>query len=94
MMSKRHYIDGLALRTRKTPGLGATGGYRSVAVSGMSLRILVFPELRLPITQAARGAKTRHAVGYEGFIGAKKHLVLGSLSYIGPPQGRNSFAKG
>jgi hypothetical protein len=24
---------------------------------------------------------------YIEFIGAKKHLVLGSLSYIGPPQG-------
>ena len=33
-------------------------------------------------------------VRYEGFIGAKKHLVLGSLSYIGPPQGKNSVAIG
>jgi len=32
--------------------------------------------------------------GYEGPIGAKKHLVLGSLSYIGPPQGENSVAIG
>jgi hypothetical protein len=31
---------------------------------------------------------------YEEFIGAKKHLVLGSLSYIGPPQGKNSVAIG
>jgi hypothetical protein len=30
--------------------------------------------------------------GYEEFIGAKKHLVLGSIPYIGEPQG--SFATG
>jgi hypothetical protein len=31
---------------------------------------------------------------YVEFIGAKKHLVLGLSSHIGPPQGSNSFAIG
>jgi hypothetical protein len=31
---------------------------------------------------------------YEEFIGAKKHLVLGSSSNTGPPQESNSFAIG
>ena len=38
--------------------------------------------------------RTCFDVRYEGFIGAKKHLVLGPLSYIGPPQGKNSVAIG
>jgi hypothetical protein len=33
MMSKRHYVDGAAFRTRKTPGRGATGGYQSGAAA-------------------------------------------------------------
>src|SRR5947209_12322602 len=30
-MSQRYYVDRIAIRTRKTPGLDATWGYRSVA---------------------------------------------------------------
>jgi hypothetical protein len=31
-MSRRYYIDRMTLRTRETPGLTATGTYRSIAV--------------------------------------------------------------
>ena len=32
-MSQRYYMERMAIRTRKTPGLSATGTYRSVAVA-------------------------------------------------------------
>jgi hypothetical protein len=32
-MSQRYYIDRMIIWTRKTPGLGATNEYRSVAVA-------------------------------------------------------------
>jgi hypothetical protein len=46
-----------------------------------------------PIADIQRQA-TNASEDYEEFIGAKKHLVLGSLSNSGPVQGSTAFAVG
>ena len=52
---------------------------------------------RITVACVLRANKRRvpfSSVDYEECMGAKKHLVLGSLSYIGPPQGKKSAAIG
>jgi hypothetical protein len=43
---------------------------------------------RIRVSLGRRGASV---TGYEEFIGAKKHLVLGVLSHTGPAQGSTAF---
>src|SRR5215471_5582559 len=91
LCSRSRSADVAALHVQHRGGPTASRRHRSV----YQILVATACALRQEPTVAARAVAAPFSfLGYQEFIGAKKHLVLALLSHTGPPQRSNSFAIG